>query len=317
MNLTAEQELNILWSRQKSYNDRIRIKSEQSKEEWTQTYILGLMTEFDELLREINWKKHRKLSGRDPDLVNIAFELADIMKYTISLWEVWGFKADDMLNYCNMKSNILEVQEGQDQLATGAGTNILVTDLDGTVADWRGSFIKWLRENHVVPMKDDPVTSLSMDVDLEMRYPLYNSLKEQFEREGNYATLLPYMDAISTVNNLVFNKNAFVIAHTARPFGKYKRIWMDTWNWIRKYDLLVNQLNMSSESRILSAEFLSRNSSVIMFEDDPDLMVRAANCGIRVFARKHPYNEKVIHTNITFVEKYTDLTVDDYFPERG
>jgi hypothetical protein len=74
---------------------------------------------------------------------------------------------------------------------------------------------------------------------------------------------------------------------------------------------------MSSESRILSAEFLSKNSSVIMFEDDPDLMVRAANCGLRVFARRHPYNEKVIHTNITFVEKYTDLTVDDYFPERG
>ena len=45
--------------------------------------------------------------------------------------------------------------------------------------------------------------------------------------------------------------------------------------------------------------------NVIMLEDDPGLMLRAAHSEIRVIARTHPYNNGVKHEYITMVGDFT------------
>ena len=58
---------------------------------------------------------------------------------------------------------------------------------------------------------------------------------------------------------------------------------------------------------------LSENSNVIMFEDDPGLILRAANSGIKVYARRQPYNEHIKHKNVILLNKYTDIPLENYF----
>lgn len=317
--MTSESTLRLLQDlldRQHDYNEKIRLIDPDSKEVWTQTYLMGLVHEINGVLAEINWKKHRKGSIESPDITNLAFKFADLQKYVLSLWELWGFTADDLYYYSLVKSDMVELQSKQEGESIMEGVPVVITDLDGTGADWRGSFIKWMRERSVDPIIDDPVTSLMMDHDLSLRYPEYYELKREFESSGQYEHLLPYGDWITTINHLKFNRGAYIIASTARPFNRYKRIWMDTWRWIRRWDVLIDQLNMTSDARILTASKIAAEHKVIMFEDDPEIMIRGANCGIQVFARKHPYNSQIVHKNIMFVDKYTDLTVDDYFPKQ-
>ncbi|MCK4829100.1 hypothetical protein KA005_75955, partial [bacterium] len=98
--------------------------------------------------------------------------------------------------------------------------------------------------------------------------------------------------------------DAYIIAHTARPWQQYYRIWGDTWEWIAEKGLPIDQLRVGSESRILLASYLG-GDNVLLLEDDPGLMLRAAHSGIRVVAREHPYNIGVKHEYITTVGDFT------------
>lgn len=305
--------LQHLWERQKEYNQKIkRMDGDFNADYWTQIYLLGLVSEIDEVLRDINWKRHRKNRTR-LDRENLGYELADLMKYMISLWEVWGFDQNEMLRFCHAKSEILEELLKQEHRVIPQDRPILITDIDGTLGDWRQSFINWIATIGVILPGEDAATSLFLDKDLSMRYPEYYEYKNQFESEGGYETIIPYGDAIETVQNLQDYFDFYVIAITARPADKYHRIWLDTWRWFKANTLEVDELIIGGDLRILLADLINKKQSpVIMFEDNPDLAIRAANTGIKVFLRRQPYNENVDHPDITVVDEYDLNTIEDY-----
>lgn len=306
--------LQQLWERQREYNRQIKaMDGDLHADYWTQIYLLGLVSEIDEVLRDINWKRHRK-SLRKLDRENLGYELADLMKYMVSLWEVWGFSHGDMLRFCHAKSEILEELLRQEHRRIPRNQAVLITDIDGTLGDWRASFIEWLETMAGVKSPgEDLATSIFIDADLSMRYPEYYELKNRFESEGGYEDIIPYPDAFDTILELKDLYEFYVIAITARPVDKYQRIWLDTWNWLTRYDLEVDELVIGNSVRVLIADLISRKQSpVIMFEDNPDLAVRAANTGVKVFLRRQPYNESVDHPDITVVDEYNIDIVANY-----
>ena len=309
--------LDDLLKKQSEYNNRIRKQEgNEDPEFWTSQYLLGMTSEINECLDAIQWKRHRKRSGEQVDLYNLTYELADIFKYILSICEVWGISADGFMSAVWTKTEILEQQWRQEFEEVPTYRPIIITDIDGTLGDWRSAFISWSKSQGIKPEITDPVTSLMLDSDLSIRYPNYYLLKEQFERGGGYRHILPYADAQDTLRKLQTEYNAFVIAVTARPVDRYHRIWYDTWTWLSSNRFWVDQLHMSAEPRILLADELNGNRDVILWEDDPGLMLRAANSGIRVFARKHGYNQQIRHENVTLVEQYSEITLDEYFPAR-
>lgn len=302
---------------QKRYNETIRKadgdlwKSNGSLGKWTEIYLLGMISEVDEVLREINWKRHRK-SNPTHNRTNIAYELADITKYVISLWELWGFTSKDMLEFVSLKSDILNIQYDQEFIPIPTDIPIVITDIDGTLGDWRSTFIEFLHSKGIDHIIEDPMISLNMDVDLSMLYTGYSDLKDEFESSGQYRNIRVYPDS-KYILDLCIEHGAFIIATTARPSRQHKRIWMDTWLWAKSNDLHFDQLRIESESRIVLAHNLSRNHKVILLEDNPSLLLRGANSGIKCFARKHNYNSSLDHENIRLVNSYSELTITDLF----
>ncbi len=284
-------------------------------EYWTKQYLLGIVSEVDEVLREINWKRHRQTHG-EPIQRNVALELADLTKYVMSLWQVWGFELNDFLAYVDQKNQEMELRWQMEMMEEPSSANVLITDLDGTGADWRGSFIDWMEEVHdVSPIAEDRSNSLNLDSDLAILYPDYYRLKEEFEETGGYADLLAYVDWTDTVG-LLQSQNVFVIAYTARPANKYTHIWWDTWTWLENHGILPNKLYMGAEDRILHAVRLMRKGNqVILFEDNPGLALRAAQAGIQTFVRYKPYNQHIEHKNIAHVSSYRTIIhpIDYYF----
>lgn len=306
--------LNDLLSKQKSYNNLIRKEAKvDDPEYWTQIYLLGLVSEVDEVLREISWKRHRKHHLHSVSSRNIGYELADLFKYVLSLFEVWGFSATQIEEFVDMKSKALMLQHEQEFMEIPKDVPIVITDIDGTLGDWRKTFEEWLAGKGIKPEYKDSVRTLRIDEDLSMRYPDYYDLKEEFEASGEYRNIEVYDDARIVLQNLRREYNAFVIAITARPADKYKRIWLDTWEWLQKNSIPVDKLLIGSDPRILLAHSLSQGQKVIMLEDDPGLIMRGANSGIKIFARSHPYNSGIQHPNVRRTSTYIDIPTRDFF----
>jgi 5'(3')-deoxyribonucleotidase len=294
-----------VFQQQKRYNQKIRSDDKRTVEQWTETYLLGLVSEIDDILDVIRWKRHRKVYDAEPDLTNLGYDLADLTKYVLSLWELWGFKPSDVWSFVEQKSNILDELYRQEFEPIPTDRLIVITDIDGTLGDWRKTFMEWAFHTQGIRPIEDEMKLLQIDSDLAMRYVDYYKLKEDFESSGQYRNILVYPDAREFLHWLKDQFNAYIIAHTARPWQQYYRIWGDTWEWIAMNGFPIDQLRIGSDSRILLASKLG-GDNVLMLEDDPGLMLRAAHSGIRVIARQHPYNIGVTDDKIVSVENLLD-----------
>jgi hypothetical protein len=243
---------------------------------------------------------------------NLGRELADLTKYVFSMWEWAGFTPEQMLEIVNEKSNELEIQYLQDFLIQiKDGIPVVITDLDGTVGDWRSAFRSWLSRNSNFSLPEDVSKNLAFEIDAKMPYPQYTKLKEQFEASGGYSSLPFYSDAVSALLDLD-KAGCVIMAYTARPARYHTRIWSDTWNWIKKIGLgeAIDELRIGAEDRINRAyELLETGHKVVLFEDDPSIALRAAFAGIQVFLRNQPYNAGISHDKIIRVDKFNSSEI--------
>lgn len=259
----------------------------------------------------MNWKLHRSSLG-EPNYGNLGEEFTDLLKYVLSLFELWGFSENSVMDMLDRKSKILDLQWEMDHFIPPEGRKILVCDLDGTIADWRSTFMDWLNRHSNYMDTETPVYTMNPDVDFAVMYPEYARLKDQFESEGGYQKLVPFFDGVETVRELVRN-DVMLAVFTARPI-RIKRIWWDTYRWLQWEGIEPTWLFMGAETRIIRAFDWAKTNTVVIFEDNPDLALRAANSGLKVFLRDMPYNSHVEHENIHRVATYRPE--QDYFGVR-
>jgi hypothetical protein len=265
-----------------------------------------MLSEFDELLREINWKIHRKDRKRIVP-VNLLMELADIQKYVISLCELWGFSADELMEAVSIKTEALDIMYNMEHMEPVTGRRVVISDMDGTIADWATSFKQWLVETGKLDEDDmTPFSSLNQDVDLGVSYAVYVEWKTEFEESGQYRRLVPIEDGLQLLRRYK-ELGYFISVYTARPQSTFKRVWMDSFSWLRHYGLVPDLLTIGAEARIIHAiEHMEKGNEVILLEDNPELALRAANSGVRVILRAAKYNMGIRHENIIPVFKFDE-----------
>lgn len=282
--------LKKLWREQKKYNEIVRLET-HNKEEWTTKYLLGLVSEIDEVLREINWKRHRKTS-KNVVLSSLAFELADLTKYVLCLWELWGFSQDEMLDWCLIKTDIMNKLLEMENNQPMPKQPVIISDIDGTLGDWRKEFISRAKQQST-----DPQETLLIDVDVGIQYDAYVRNKHSFEAGGGYSSIPIFKDAARLLRQAK-KCGVYVIIYTARPVNKYKAVQYDTLRWLQAHSIPFDELRFGHEERIMTAVSLRKKGHpVLMLEDDPNLILRADNNNILVWARLLPYNAHLRHNS--------------------
>jgi NTP pyrophosphatase (non-canonical NTP hydrolase) len=294
-----------LYKQQEIYNRKIfNIEGTSEKVHWTRQYLLGITSEIGEVLQGIEWKKHRNVH-KEIIAENVHEEIIDIFKYTLSLAMAWGLSPQQLLDLAEQKGEVLEAKLQMEFPPDRLYKRILIADLDGTVCNHAESFRIWLgEEKHRTVPKD--IASLLMDRDLNINYPEYYALKEEFERDGGYYKhTREYADAVIALRYFA-NLGWHIIIVTSRPVDKYKRIYNDTLKWLLGRGIPFNELLFIKEERILLAEKLSAESVVYVWEDDPTILRRLATVhNIEVFARIQPYNKDMeIAPNTKFKSEY-------------
>lgn len=290
------------WEEQQNYNRAIMVEhGTEDPSEWTQTYLMGLVSEIDEVLRELHWKRHRRGSGRVIES-NLARELADLTKFVLSLWQVWGFSPEQMLNYVREKNEVLNFQWYQDQDRPMPHTATILFDLDGTVANYREGLVEYLRK-HAGVEGDHRTVFYQMDLATGMDYNDYHEHKDRFEEQGGYRELPPIKDAVQALKLMGDRVN--LCAVTARP--KYlSRSWADTFYWLKHHVRQPDRLWLAGGERLRIAKDLrDQGYNVVCWEDAPVEALRFAEHGFQVWMRATDYNEGMAHKNIHRIQKFT------------
>lgn len=300
------------WYKQRLYNDKIR--GETSVPEgvdprvyWSEKYLLGIVSEVNSVLDELNWKRHRASHG-PPNMYNLATELADVTKYVMSLWEVWGYTEEDMLRFVGMKSEALARRYSQEKGGPiPPDIPIAIVDLDGTVADFNTSFKAWCAARDIpLVERDGYINLVHTDLSMSIRYPDYSKFKDEFISSGGYAELQPYADSLIALRKM-HSAGVYIIIATARPADMYRRLWFDTVSWLSEYKIEYDQLRMIDGDRISLANDLKDTNPVVMFEDNPTHIHRAAGCGIHVYMRVQDYNKDINGEMIIPVTNFNDI----------
>lgn len=285
--------LQEVWDHQIVYNDVVKELQQRSSAEWMQTYILGCISELGELLREMNWKKHR-LENVEEFGPNVQEELADITKYVFSMWQLLNTSPQEMLNAVHQKGIILSQLLLQEQQDAFVDQKILMLDLDGVIADFRSGFTKWMQSSEwaeILSMGEHEF-GLHMDLNHHWNYATYERAKREFEKNGGYGQLPTVAHVLSAVR-LLKKEGYKILACTARPHHMYKRIWSDTWLWLLQSDLEVDGLYFLSEDRVSIASHLAKNNNVAALEDNPDLIKRYIRSDIPTVVVPQPYNKDI------------------------
>lgn len=303
--------LERLWWQQKKYNDAVKgLQSE--KQNWTEVYLLGLISQVHEILEQTRWKRNR-VSATSPLGTlreNVAPALADLTKFVLCLWQEQGFTMEEMLEAVTAKNVQLE-QQLQLEFFPAVGSKVIVSDLDGTGADYRAGFEAWWG-------RTDEVKTLAVDLDNRVPYMDYTASKDDFERTGGYANLPAYADWVSLIRG-ERNLGTGLLITTARPAHELKRIWGDTMQWLKRQNIEPDSIVFGRDERILELVNLGKRANmVVLLEDDATLALRAAHSGIHVMLRTQPYNLAVEHPLIHRYEKFPALIPwHEYYVDAG
>lgn len=282
--------LQEFWDSNRKVNDSIKSARPEVKN-WSEVYVLGLIEEAGEFLKASQWKKHRLPAAAN--LSNVRHEIVDIITYAVCLSQEYEIPLNDVVEGLLQKSQTV-YSRFAGEFFPPSSSRVIVTDLDGTVADFREGFANWCGFK-------DQLKTLSVDLDNTIPFAEYESMKFRFENQGGYYSLPEYKDAVALLQREQRSGTAIVVT-TARPFGEHHRIERDSRRWLADRGIIPVNVVFGRDNRILMLLNLAESHSVVLLEDDAVLAQRAAESGIHVMLRDQPYNEKVSHPN---VKRYT------------
>ncbi len=287
--------LQIAWEEQREYNSLIASVQTENESRWDAVYALGLSGTIDGISEAMGWKRHRKGSAPSYQKRKLAHQLANATKYLLSLWQHFGFSELDMLLALSHRHEELMLELNHDYFPP-SGKDVIVFDLDGTVADWRAGFASWLG-------REDKVSTLHIDVDNNIPFDEYEKAKAEFETSGGYLSLQSYDDAVLLLRREA-DAGSFLFCTTARPVDRFEEVRRDTLQWLQNHGIFPSAIIFGSDERIIELLKLNKRNRIVLLEDNPSLAERAARNGIAVMLRDQPYNKTVSAHNIIRYTKF-------------
>lgn len=280
--------LKDIWKQQFDYNERVKRRQQRSPAEWMEVYILGLMSECGQLLEAMRWKKHR-LQSIEEFGPNVPDELADITKYVISMWQLIGYKPEEMLEQLYRKGMLLDSIFTQ-EFETDLNTNVVIFDIDNVLADTQTALAKFFElENFDW---DRLRSSIHLDLAISQPFDSYRLLKNRFEQGGGYADLNPMYDLVELFQEL-HEQGFSIVCYTARPVTNFKRIREDTFNWFWQHGVKPDLIRFGREDRISwAAQLIRRGHNVILVDDDPNIAIRAGINQVPIIVPDRTYNSR-------------------------
>ena len=300
--------LKRVWDRQADFQTNINdeIHDLASKQSYTKDYVLQMMAEMGELLREINYKTHRP-DKEQLTISNIREEWIDIFKYWLVIGQVWGWSPEEFMEAFNDKSSVVEQRWVQEKLLKLRDhERIIACDLDGVLADYPFSFQKFIHDKTGV----EPITftdDIFKAYEKVLGRKQIRTLKHEYRETGMKREMELCEGAFSFIKKM-HSQGYSIVYLTSRPVEQYSRIFSDTLFWLRDNDLwedgrdaiiFSEKKNMDAISQFPNIEF--------MVEDMLHYANEISGCGKKCYLIDTDYNQGDMGKNVQRIKTLDEI----------
>jgi len=306
-----DKSLDEIWASQRKFNEHFRaveLMNTQDKEKATKDLCLEMISEIDELLRETNFKLHRKRGERITHS-NLREEWIDIFKYWLSIGQVWGFSVDNFLSEYERKSAVCEQRYQQEmELDLVNHEKLVALDIDGVLADYPKSFQNFIKDETGVWV-DIKSYDLYGEYGAVLGQDKVRELKHQY-RESGQKQNIPLCPGANDLCDRIHQAGYNIVFLTSRPVKQYGRIFADTMTWLEK-----NGLKQPGDAIIFDEEKNYKATKEFpklnfMVEDNLAFAGTIAKLGYKVYLIDRIYNQKTdLHPNIERITELEDINV--------
>ena len=304
------EELEKIWKDQKEFNKNFidyENMIEKEKVEQLKEYSLMLIDEVMELVRETNWKAHRKDNSYMINS-NVKEELIDIFKYWLSIGLIWDLDVESFIEEYHRKSSVVEQRFKQEKQLNFKSNKIVGVDIDGVLADYPGCFIKYINQKVGTNFKVENLTQYNVyEAIKDIPTKIMKELKHEFRKSGGLKNVGVFPGAKVFLNTLR-NKDYKIVLLSARPYKKYRRIFADTQEWLSENGL-VHDAILWDEDKMdrLIREFGEDN--VEFFIEDNLENANSISKTTNVYLINKSYNKGKINENVIRVNSLKEVLV--------
>lgn len=295
------EELERIWKKQLDFHENF-IKSDSTSEQkqaHTKELILHLISECDEVLREINWKMHRSKEISNINRKRLTEEIVDVIKYGFSLAQTWGVTASEFKSEFYRKSEVVEQRYKQEMLLNLIqDKEVICVDIDGVLGKYPEAFIKFISERTGVDLSSFNFNKYNLYDMLADLIPggidKMKELKHEFRDSGKECYLPVFEDGAKALRQFKAS-GATIVLLTARPYKQYPRFFADTIDWLKTNNIPYDAImwDEHKEERIIKEFPLTK----FLVEDNTDNANKVADKGYKVYLLNRSYNKEYTTRN--------------------
>lgn len=181
-----------------------------------------------------------------------------------------------------------------DGMVLDNGKPIIAIDIDGTLADYHGWFLKFAEGYLGRPMPDENEMNpgLPLHEFMGLSKDVYRAVKLAY-RQGGLKRTMPSFPGASALTQALQNAGAEVWVCTTRPYLRLDNIDPDTREWLDRNGILYTALTYGDDKYENLVEYVGRDRVVAVIEDLPEQVEKARALGLNVYVPDRPYNKTI------------------------
>jgi len=257
-------------------------------------FALGLYEEVGELIRTVTHFKAHILKTQSAPRNHIIEEVVDVMKMLISLAQLFNVTPEELYEGFLSKTEVVKNRAEGQKLELEKDTKLIISDLDGCIADISGFTDELSAMKGNEPINDQLVGKLE-------------GLKEKFYRQGGFrdVALIPgSKEALDAMRKAGYK----IVIITARPYWQYKRIYADTLHWLQKHDIPFDLILYNKDKAEATYEHIFPAKPEFFIEDRDKHALEMANIGVKVLLLDTPINRNLPeHPLIRRVKDWSEI----------
>lgn len=182
----------------------------------------------------------------------------------------------------------------QDGMVFDNGKPIVAVDIDGTLADYHGWFLKfasgYLNKDMPDPKELNP--GLPLHEFMGLSKEAYRQVKLAY-RQGGMKRTMPAFSGAAGLTRTIEASGAEVWICTTRPYLRLDNIDPDTREWLGRNDIKYTCLTFGDDKYETLVEYVGADRIVAVIEDLPAQVTKAEALGLNVYTPERPYNSTV------------------------
>lgn len=283
---------------QKTYNSEVlceKLKDGSDKLNVTNELGLKAYKALSELLHEA--------AKEDCDQTNLTFTSVDVLRYIMSILNVWDVNSSDVEDAFKIKDAQLRV-DLETSRKQWQNQPVVIVDIDDVLAEFRETFAAFLVERFGIHA--DPESKQYYFVE-EVQQDGFNpeAVFKAFVDEGMFRNLPIVPGAVEFLQSLK-KQGYWIQLLTARP-KENKKIFYDTFYWLKENGIVFDDVDFSPEKFrwCAASKYYDKGGIYCAIDDSPKHAIEYAKHGIAVKVPTKSYNQALsVKEN---VEYYSDL----------